>query len=97
MFFSSGTGESMRNALYWAQFIRDVFLPQVSYLRETAFVRLFPTFDNIEDEANRTRNEAWERFCQATGEDDDPGDLADAADEAGWNAIRYDSGDPGPD
>lgn len=51
--------------------------------------KLYPAFDNIEEEAENFANEAYERFCQMPGYENGP-DLGDLAEMAQDEAIsRY--------
>ncbi len=47
----------MRNALFWAHHIRDIFLPELVLLEETVVSRVLPAFDNIEAEAESVEEE----------------------------------------
>jgi hypothetical protein len=73
----------MHNALFWAGFIQDVFLPQILALQETVFNRLLPAFDRIDQEAEEASRRAYEQFASRPGPDTDLADIAEAAHEAG--------------
>jgi len=74
---------AMRNALFWARYIRDVFLPELSLLQRAVLTRVLPAFDNIEAEAGSAEWEAWERLSAVAGPDSDPAALAEQARDAG--------------
>jgi len=73
----------MRNALFWARYVRQVFLPELSFLQRTVLSRVLPAFDNIEAEAESAEDEAWERLSAVSGPDSDPAALAEQARDAG--------------
>lgn len=63
--------------------IPNLFLPQITALREAIFNRILPAFDRLDAEAKEIEQEAWEGFNRHAGEDDDPASLAEAAFEQG--------------
>jgi len=71
------------NGLFWAGYLHRVCIPQVRILRETVFDRALPAFDRIEEEADRVEQATWDRRGDSAGPDADPGDLAEAAIDAG--------------
>lgn len=73
----------MRNALFWARYVRQVFLPELSFLQRTVLSRVLPAFDNIEAEAESAEEEAWERLSAVAGPDSDHAALAEQARDAG--------------
>ncbi len=83
------------NNRYWRRVFRSDFVPQLSAIIETLERRLIPQFEGINAEAEKVSEEAWDRFMSmpSTG-DEDPGDFAEAAQEAGvlhyslMNGIR---------
>ena len=38
----------MHNARFWAQYIREAFIPQIALLREGTVSRVFPGFEHID-------------------------------------------------
>lgn len=60
------------------------FRPQINALADVLEKRLLPTFDNVEEEAENIAENTWEEFMSmpATGEED-PGSLAEIAEQAG--------------
>jgi len=72
------------NAHFWERAIRRDFAPQLRGVTDVLSRRLIPAFDSIDDEADGVAEAAWEDFMSsAGGEDDDPGDFAEAATDAG--------------
>jgi len=77
-------GSMALSDVYWTGVFRDEFGPQLSALVEVLEKRLLPAFEGIETEAQRISEDTWDRLMSrpATG-DEDPGDFAEAAQEAG--------------
>ncbi len=73
----------MRNALFWARYIRDVFIPELSLIQRAVLTRVLPAFNNIEAEAETAEREAWERLSTVAGADSDPAAHAEQARDAG--------------
>jgi len=70
----------MDSLAWWAT---NAFIPEVETLRETVEKRLLPSFEGIEEEANRIEADAWHRLNEAASECADGATLAEAAQEAG--------------
>ncbi|MCU1302008.1 MAG: hypothetical protein JWQ87_2292 [Candidatus Sulfotelmatobacter sp.] len=63
---------------------RREFAPQVRAIVETLEKRMLPAFAGIEDEAETVVEKAWDALMSAPGTgDEDPGDFAEAAQDAG--------------
>ncbi len=77
------------NGPFWANYIHAVYLPQVEVLKESVFERLLPSFDGIEEEAERHGDEAFERRGSSAGYDADPADIAEAALEESIASIVH--------
>jgi hypothetical protein len=73
----------MHNALFRANYIRNKILPEAQAFGKVLEERILPAFEVIEEEAECISDEEWKRLGQIYGEDADPGDLAEAAQEAG--------------
>ena len=71
------------NGPFWADYISNVFLPYIGVIRRTVFERLLPSFESVDKEADSVMEETWKRLGQRAGPDTDPGDLAEAAHDAG--------------
>lgn len=56
-----------------------MFLPQLRVLRDAIFECVLRAFADLESEANRIEQDAYERFMAHSNEYTDPGDLAEAA------------------
>jgi len=76
----------IRNAQYWANWIRQVNIPDFQAFSECLERRILPTFSMIDDEASRVADETHERLGMVATEYTDPGDVADHARDAG---LRY--------
>jgi hypothetical protein len=68
--------------------IPEFFLPQLMVLRKRIFERLLPTFDDIEAEANRVENDAFQRLIANANEDSDEASLAEAAFNVGLEHFQ---------
>ena len=79
----------MRNALFWAQYIRRVYLPEIGLLREGAFDRLLPCLadERIGRDAEAAGQQTWERLSAIAGPDSDPDELAEHAQDA--ELVRF--------
>ena len=73
----------MNNHYYWIYRSRDVFRKRISVLREVITRRLLPTFDLIDQEADKISDEMWQRLNAIDDPDGDPAMDAEAAEEAG--------------
>jgi len=72
------------NHYFWTGIFRREFAPQLRAIVETLEKRVLPAFDNIDGEANAVAEETWDAFMSAPGTgDEDPGDFAEAAQDAG--------------
>ena len=71
------------NALFWADYISRVILPQVDALQAAVGERLLPAFEGVTDEAEEVQRQRWEELMARAHPETDPGDLAEAALEAG--------------
>lgn len=78
----------MLNHTFWAYYFRQEFVPQLQALVDVLEKRLLPAFANIEEEAEKASQEAWEASMSApaTGYED-PADFAEDAQQAG--VSRY--------
>jgi hypothetical protein len=74
------------NAHFWAEYFARIYIPALDAMLgalETRFLANFRLTD-IKHEADAATDEAWKRFMSLAGTGDrDPGDFADAAEEAG--------------
>jgi hypothetical protein len=72
------------NQLFWSRFFEQEFVPQLRAIADALEKRTLPAFSGIGEEAEKVSEEVWEAFMSApaTG-DEDPGDLADVAQQAG--------------
>lgn len=68
------------NGPYWAHYLRFAVIPKLAVLRETVLERALPSFDGLEEEADRASEEALDRLGRAFDPDcDDPADAYQAA------------------
>jgi hypothetical protein len=75
------------NVDFWEPFIRRVLLRQITAFVENLKNRVLPSFDNIEEEAQRFRETEWERVSQSPGSPSfDPASAAERVDEV---ALGY--------
>lgn len=72
------------NHHFWERAFKRDFFPQLRAGVDVLSRRLIPAFDSISDESNAVAEDAWDSFMSgpATG-DEDPGDFAEAAMDAG--------------
>jgi hypothetical protein len=69
---------------WWPSQLIEQFSSQVSATVDSIERRVLPTFEDIDQEAEKVAERAWERFMSLPGTgDEDPGDFAEAAEEAG--------------
>jgi hypothetical protein len=69
---------------FWNRFFLQEFVPQLRAIVEVLEKRTLPAFAGIEQEAEAVSEEIWEAFMSAPGTgDEDPGDFAEAAEQAG--------------
>ena len=71
------------NPLFWADYIQNLFIPQIRTLGQAFDDRIMPAFQGIEEEADRIQNKKWDELCKRAGPDTDHGDMAEAARDAG--------------
>ena len=63
------------NGPYWARYIRAAVIPELAVLRETVADRALPSFDGVEEEADKASDMALERLGNAFNPEwDDPAD-----------------------
>src|SRR5437867_4494809 len=70
--------------LWWASYFRSGFVRQLRVFMDALETRLMTPFKNIEQEANRVAQETWNGFGKSAYPEADPGDLAELAQEAGF-------------
>ena len=63
---------SQSDFLVFCQANRSHSIGQTTVLVDAFTDRLFPTFDNIEEEAERATQDAWKRLNERPGYDDGP-------------------------
>lgn len=81
------------NVGFWERFIRNQFIPQATMFVENIETRLFPTFDNIEKEAEKVQEQEWNKLCSScVSPDIDPADLAEKAHDPGIDYYMTASG-----
>lgn len=73
----------MNNGLYWANYARRIWIPEIEVLQETIEKRVVPSFSHIEQESEAAREAERIRLNPLVGPDTDPGDIAEAIHEAG--------------
>lgn len=72
------------NHHFWIGIFRREFAPQLRAIADTLEKRMLPAFEGIESEAEAVSQEAWDAFMSSAGAgDEDPGDFAEAAQDAG--------------
>ena len=76
----------MYNILYWETYIRKQFIVQINLFVDNIIKRFLPTFDSIEEEADKYAENEWESIGRQVGSDSDPSEYAEMAYEAG---IEY--------
>lgn len=81
------------NVGFWERFIRNQFIHQVTIFVENIENRLLPTFDDIENEAEKVTEQEWDKLCSSCFSPDiDPSDLAEKARDAGVDHYMMLSG-----
>ena len=73
----------MNNGQFWADYARQIWIPEIEVLQETIEKRVLPSFSMIEQESEAVREAERNRLNFLAGPDTDPGDLAEAVHEAG--------------
>lgn len=71
------------NGPFWADHVRNIFVAYLRVLRAVYLNRLSPAFSTASEEADTVSDEAWQRLGKHAAVVADPGDLAEAAIEAG--------------
>jgi hypothetical protein len=72
------------NHYHWTRVFRGEFSKQLAAIVDVLETRLLPGFAGIDEEAEAVSEQAWESFMSGPGTgDEDPGDFAEAAQEAG--------------
>jgi len=70
--------------LFWGRVFKREFIPQLTGIFEALERRILPAFQGIEKEAEGVADDTWEKFMSTVGSgEEDPSDLAEAAQEAG--------------
>ena len=81
------------NVGFWEEFIRNQLLRQVTMFVENVENRILPTFDDIENEAEKVENDELDKLCSSCASSDtDPADLAERAHDAGLDYFMIVSG-----
>jgi hypothetical protein len=74
----------MFNGGFWADHFRHVFAMQINYFCDAVETRFLPTFDDLEEEADKVAEEEYDRLYDLADPDYfDDGDIAEQADDAG--------------
>ena len=70
----------IRNNHYWANYIREVFIPEVTAFADCFMSKIFPVFENLDDEAEKMGQEEFTRLGAIVNADAfDMGDIAEMA------------------
>jgi hypothetical protein len=81
------------NIRFWERFIQNQLIRQVTMFVENIQTRLLPTFDDIENEANKVEEQEWNKLCSSYASPDiDPANLAEKAHDAGLDYYMMVSG-----
>lgn len=77
------------NGGFWYDYFQEAFIKQISNFYEVIENRIIPTFDHIEEEAQKVENDEWERICTSPGDPDkDLGDFVDKVRDLGIEYYR---------
>lgn len=81
----------IRNNMYWAIYIKEVFLLGVDFYSKCLEERVVPAFDNISQEADTVQNETYDKYMSLPGDPDsfDPGDVAESAFNKGLEYYEW--------
>ncbi len=74
---------------YWRFYFHDIFIPQINALRSSLVERTLPSFDKLDEEANRIASDEYERLGSMPADEDSMTDMADLAEAAQEKAINY--------
>ncbi len=75
------------NNHFWAEYITDVFIPDVDTFAQCLTKRLLPTFNTLDTEAEQLKQEEYDRLANSIFSDD--GDLSEIAEKAHDKAISF--------
>lgn len=76
------------NELFWSRYIREIFIKEIRTLGQALKGRVLKAFGDVEQQAEKLKEEEYERLLQApVGEDGGPDmcELAERAEEGGIN------------
>lgn len=80
------------NNKFWADYMRDVYIPAIEYFSNSFFQRLLPAFGNLESEADQISEKEFQRLLSLPGDENDDGaELAEITEEVGicWYKSMY--------
>lgn len=75
--------ENLMSNSYWSDHFKQVFCKEIITYIDFIVSRVMPTFDTIESEADAVAKREYERLGSSWSEDEDMGDCAEQAYEAG--------------
>ena len=74
----------MFNHIFWNKYFKQNYVPQISNLIDSLVIRILPTFEGIEEEAEKKMNSEYERLLLLPSEGNiEISDLTELATEAG--------------
>ena len=77
-----------RSGSFWADYFDSIFIPDIDAYASCLIKRLLPSFENLDNEANRIEQKEYERLCSSWGHDEYV-DSASLAERAMNKAIAY--------
>ena len=77
----------IRNAIFWANHIKEFVVPEIDYFRLCLTERLLPTFENLEKEAEKVEEDEFEKLSHSPYLAESDG--ADLAEMATDRALTY--------
>ena len=74
----------MFNHIFWNKYFKQNYVPQISNLIDSLVIRILPTFEGIEEEAEKKMNSEYERLLSLPSEGNiEISDLVELATETG--------------
>lgn len=79
----------IRNGIVWAQYIREVSIPRIRTLGDSLENRILKAFADIENEAEKLKEEEYQRLGEVPVGPDGPDDMSGPAEEAEGRATDF--------
>lgn len=79
----------LQNEFFWARFIREVFVEEIRTLGQALKDRILKAFANVEQEAEKLKDEQYRRLLQAPASEDGGPGMDVVAESAEDEAINF--------